>query len=393
MSTSNTNNTLKSLIAALPIFLLTTLLFAQTAISSGETKQGTTVKVQVSEKELVRLSSAEVHQRIVHVTSQRGMIIRKEYKKENKTEVSFYLSDVDNPSSEVLLLTAQADAKPSVRLREDVNFVYYRFTEMGRAILGIYKVVTGERLYIKDPAKDIVSASVSPVNGLILYQAREPWQNRKRKETDYPQVFMAEPNGTNARFITNGMGERWSPDGKWFLVKRPERNVDTSSGKRTNWELCIFSADGKFKLELEGFERASTYQWSPTSDHIVLGMYSGKGFQVLALKESDGSLEVVKVHDFTAGDDWRIGLRQPSWSLDGKKISYIKSYSDERGHTYIRNELWIASTDGEKAFKLTETGSYIKAVWSNDGTILIGSLIGETSINEISIENVDQLFK
>ena len=44
MSTSNTNNTLKSLIAALVIFLLTTLLFAQTAISSGETKQGTTVK-------------------------------------------------------------------------------------------------------------------------------------------------------------------------------------------------------------------------------------------------------------------------------------------------------------------------------------------------------------
>jgi Tol biopolymer transport system component len=70
----------------------------------------------------------------------------------------------------------------------------------------------------------------------------------------------------------------------------------------------------------------------------------------------------VKVHDFTPGDDWRSELRHPSWSPDGKKISYIKSYSDERGHTYIRNDLWNASTDGEKAFKLAETDDNIEAV-------------------------------
>ena len=337
----------------------------------------------------MRLSSAEMRQRIVHVTSQRGMIIRREY----NDEISFYLSDVDNPSSEVLLLTAGADAKPSVRLGEDVNFVYYRFTEMGRAIVGIYKVVTGERLYIKDPTKNIVSASVSPVNGLIVYQAREPWENRKRKKTDYPQVFMTEPNGTNARFITHGMGERWSPNGKWFLVLRPERNVDISSGKRTNWELCIFSADGQFKLQLHGFEGARLYHWSPTSDHIMVDVYGDKGFRVLALKESDGSLKVVKVHHFRSGSDWRIELRRPSWSPDGKKICYIKSYMDESGSNYIRNELWIANTSGEKAFKLTETGGKVNAVWSDDGTILLGSMTGETSITEISIEDVNKLFK
>jgi hypothetical protein len=121
------------------------LLFVQTAISSGSAKQDTTVKPRVSEKELVRLSTAEMHQRIVHVTSQRGMIIRREY----NHEISFYLSDVDNPLSEVLLLSARADAKPRVRLSEDGNFVYYRFIEMGGAILDIYKVVTGERLYSK----------------------------------------------------------------------------------------------------------------------------------------------------------------------------------------------------------------------------------------------------
>ncbi|MCZ6777294.1 MAG: hypothetical protein O7D34_12720 [Ignavibacteria bacterium] len=63
------------------------------------------------------------------------------------------------------------------------------------------------------------------------------------------------------------------------------------------------------------------------------------------------------------------------------------------GHAYIRNEHWIASIGGQKAFKLTETGGNIEAVWSDDGTILIGSLIGETSITEISIQNVDRLFK
>jgi Tol biopolymer transport system component len=131
---------------------------------------------------------------------------------------------------------------------------------------------------------------VSPVNGLIVYQAREPWEPRKREETEFPQVFMAEPDGTNARFITNGMGERWSPDGKWFLVLRPEWRNDISNGQRKHWEVCILSADGQFKLELEGFEKASTYQWSRTSDHIIVGLHSGRGFQVLALKESDKQL-------------------------------------------------------------------------------------------------------
>ncbi len=350
---------------------------------------------QISKKILFQLTETELqYKSIIQISPKREMIIKEIQGDEN----NFFLSSIDKPSEKILLFTAYNDQKPRVNFSQEGEFIYYTLIENDRYILGIYEIATGKRFFIRDETNNVASSwsAVSPASGKIIYQVRE--------EGALPKVFMAQPDGSEPRFITEGMGERWAPNGKWFAVLRPE-NIDdfktiyktnkkggTSKGLRAEnakWFYWIYSSTGDPLVSLNEFDQPNFFLWSPSSDHFIIRSRTDHGFWVSSVKEINGNLQSQKLTHFELDEDRRIGPRKPFWSPDGKMIVYVKSFLDESWQSYIKNEIWVSTIDGKKQLKIHEMGGL--PVWTKDGKILIkegknyskGVSILEISINDL----------
>lgn len=350
---------------------------------------------QISKKILFQLTETELqYKSIIQISPKREMIIKEIQGDKN----NFFLSSIDKPSEKILLFTAYNDQKPSVSFSPDGEFIYYKIIENGKKILGTYERATGKRLFIRDETNNVVSSwsAISPTSRKIIYQVRE--------EGALTKVFLAQPDGSEPRFITEGMGERWAPNGKWFAVKKPENIYDfktyyktnkkgeTSKGLRAEnakWFYWIYSSTGDPLVSLNEFDQPNFFLWSPSSDHFIIRSRTDHGFWVVSIKEINGNLQSQKLTHFELDEDRRIGPRKPFWSPDGKMIVYVKSFLDESWQSYIKNEIWISTIDGEKELKIHEMGGL--PVWANDGKILIkeGKNYSKVvSILEISINDL-----
>ncbi len=350
---------------------------------------------QISKKILFQLTESELqYKSIIQISPKREMIIKEIQGDQN----NFFLSSIDKPSEKILLFTAYNDQKPRVNFSQEGEFIYYTLIENGKKILGTYERATGKRLFIRDETNNVVSSwsAVSPASGKIIYQVRE--------ERAFPKVFMAQPDGSEPRFITEGMGESWAPNGKWFAVKCPENisdfrilqnqnlNGKTKKILRTDnikWVYRIFSENGNPLIELKEYSRPNYFFWAPNSDHFIIQDMKDHGFWVSSVKEINGNLQSQKLIHFELDKVRMIEPHKPFWSPDGKMIVYVKSFMDEVGNSYIKNEIWVSTIDGEKEIRIREMGGL--PVWTNDGKILIkegknyskGVSILEISINDL----------
>jgi Tol biopolymer transport system component len=349
---------------------------------------------KISKKILFQLSEVEIQNKsVIQISPKREMII----KEVDGDEYNYYLVSIDNPSQKVLIFIANENQEPSVSFSPYGEFVYYTLIENGKKILGIYDREKDKKLFIKDETKNIVSSwsAVSSSSGKIIYQVRE--------EGVLPKVFMAQPDGSELRFITEGMGEQWAPNGKWFAVKCPENVNDFKNiyknkkrgeiSKVLRWFYWIYSSDGNPIISFEEYSPTAIFSWSPNSKYVLFKKMYEIDFTILELDGSSKEIRIVNHHMISLQKENKIGLSIPIWSPDSRKLSYTISYLDNTGHYYIKNEIWVSSIDGKNKIKILESDNTEEEIftWSNDGKIIIkqkNKLNKDISIIEITFNDL-----
>lgn len=302
--------------------------------------------------------------------------------------VTFTLSDANNTSITSEVLSASENAEPRAWFSPDGNKLYCRHQEGGKLTLEIHDVRTGQQIILKDPNKDIGTASVSPRDGRIVFQARE--------ELSLPKVYLAQSDGSGGKFVTEGMGETWSPNGEWFSIVSPLNLRDFKPSPKTGkpraenakWIYGIYSASGTLVLKLEEFENPINFLWSPTSDRALI--VSGD-FTVISLRAKSGSVAIESVSRIRADTSALSAVDFPSWSPDGRAIAYVRQIMDPTGHVTEKEEVWVRNVENNEKMKIYEVSHpsvVMDLVWSQNGTILLqkdgGTQARNVSVVELS---------
>ena len=127
----------------------------------------------------------------------------------------------------------------------------------------------------------------------------------------------------------------WSPDGKWIVFTRKNRD-DPDPNNPTSAEIYVIDAKGKgepVRLTTNDFEERSP-AWSPDGTRIVyscrIGMLGSNGLEICVMNyPPDGS----KPTQLTNNNLADLG---PHWSPDGRKISFQRPAG-----VPVRQQIWV----------------------------------------------------
>mgnify|MGYP003389995541 CR=1 FL=1 len=274
----------------------------------------------------------------------------------------------------------------------------------------------------------IASAEVLKPGELIYSRAAAVGGN-----CDTAAIWVVGQDGSNDRFITNGLHPRISPDGRFLLFKRfnpsslcspfsitpiwwirelatdretqIDSNLQPSSGhffspetNRDGHQIVKSDGAGLCRMNTNGTNR--TCFFIPSLDPIRgAGHPSVRGTDNLLLVQNfqdnaDGGLYTLSYDDFqnrqkipnTIGRDL-----SPSWSNDGQTIAFA-AFPTGRGEPYFFTNLFKINADGSNRTQLTTftqpfgEGFSYSLVWTADNATIINAarLNGVTGIYKIS---------
>jgi hypothetical protein len=263
-------------------------------------------------------------------------------------------------------------------------------------MIAIYDPVLSTTYEVRDATNDVITASVSSTTGQIAYRTG-----------DYnvvPTIRVMGAHDNESRHVAEGIGGDWLPNGKWLAILQP---TDMNAFRKklggdpkvqlklhpeaTNWVLWIYSPTGDALCPLSDFKNPNKWFWSPTSDRILLDLYGVPGFTLVNFLVGPNSVAVASSRYFAPDTHAVAELRNPSWSPDGKQIAYLRSILDPSGHSYVKDELWIASVKKNnkiKIYELRAPATITDLVWCKNGAILLQQDIGSpertVSVTELS---------
>ncbi|MFA4922267.1 MAG: hypothetical protein WC611_09070 [Candidatus Neomarinimicrobiota bacterium] len=264
----------------------------------------------------------------------------------------FYLLDKKKDFEKTLICskakgTSHEQKGDRVRFSTNDRYLCIRKLEGNKKNLEIYDTISKNKKQIKSEIGNVVNASVFNMDN-IIYQVRT-----KKNEA---KTYLIR-NGGQPKFITEGIGERWSPDGKWFFVKGTKDNPDNNAKKKRIMILSVFDSDGNKIIETSEFGSSNWIRWSPTSDKIVYSEFGSAGFFIIYLKEQNGKLSIDHSYHFRPDQDENnyFFTIQPKFSQDGTKISFVRSIED--GHYTYNQNIWILEDSSYQYYQVSDFSS------------------------------------
>ncbi len=166
----------------------------------------------------------------------------------------------------------------------------------------------------------------------------------------------------------------WSPDGKQIAYVRASDFENPNSR-----EIWIMNSDGSAQTKLGQGESPA---FSPDGRKLVYTSVSDIKGQPSALQ----LMSVDGTESMTIIDDTDHGFLWPTWSPDGKRISYVRD----------RTEFWIADADGDNQIQIAtdeEFSSQTYAIgahtWSPDGKQIAFERSDQSQVWNIWVLNTD----
>ncbi|MEP7324605.1 MAG: hypothetical protein ABI836_01540 [Gemmatimonadota bacterium] len=184
---------------------------------------------------------------------------------------------------------------------------------------------------------------------------------------NWARLYLVNAAGKDQRELVTGMGAgvsgpRWSPDGQWILFSGPDAASGTTQIYRirpngTGLELLTDTLPGY----------SADADWSPGGDQIVYVRLRfnpvGYGSSQWAVTMDLATRTETVVVDSTSG----FNGRSPSWSPDGKTITFLGSNPNQPSLWAI---LGLDLNTGDYSFLADAQGNR-PAIWSPDGTMLL----------------------
>ena len=157
----------------------------------------------VKEKIISFESNNETTKEVCDISKNGSIIVKESFSNDSS---AYYLYLLNMEKKKVFLARSSNDRQGYAWFSN--NYVVIRLISNIKTYIKIFDTKNGIEKTIENESGNVVSASVLNLNN-IIYQLRTPNKT--------PKIFYLKNN--KETFLANGIGEKWSPNGKWILVK------------------------------------------------------------------------------------------------------------------------------------------------------------------------------
>ena len=281
------------------------------------------------------------------------------------------------------MFVTDADGSNTVRVSHDdyrelepawspdsIRIAYTRDTDPDHRYAEFEIVVT--RADGSDPVKladDGHDPVWSPDGSLIAYDG------------SFGGIYVADPDGGDARMLVDGVDPSWSPDGTliaYSSYRYPTASVAPSAGtsgvmlfagaaagldddiEAASYQIHVIGADGTnpVRLTQTGGDNSDPV-WSPDGSRILYARHSNGNFIFVMNADGQQSLQITD------------NGRDPEWSPDGTRIAYTVDPRTNRPYPRSFYDVFVMSPDGSDLTKLADDGE--EPSWSPAGTHVLYS--------------------
>jgi Tol biopolymer transport system component len=190
----------------------------------------------------------------------------------------------------------------------------------------------------------------------------------------WPDIYLANGDGTGVRRLTAGTAPAWSPDGRRIAFRRDENPYDRSG-------IYIINADGSGERFLSVGRSPA---WA-SDGRLAFSLGGGASAGSIAVLNPDGVgfLHLLRGSSLvTAGESCDDGwlnphVDRPAWSPDGGQIAFVLTCSGEWSRLFVMN------ADGSEAHLLVDSWQAYAPAWSPDGSRMAATIDGAISVMDV----------